>query len=496
MDAKVRPWRVALSIVSAILMTLAQPPWSVGWLGLVALVPLLVAVRGLSLPRRILLGWVCGTFWSFAFVGRWLLPAAQSALGTGFLASFAVALGATQMYGGLHIALFAGLVGADTGVRWRDHAAVAAVWVATEALRSATFGGIPWGLLGHSLWLYPLLIQGASVFGVAAISFWMAFVNAALATALERRQAGQTYAGPVGLAVSVVALVAGAGAMRMAVPSGASVRVQVVHSDWNSIGAESGEELFARMLELSLTDAGEAEFTVWPEASFRFLPSRHPKMARKLFLLTEELDRDLIYGGPRFADGRVYNSVYRLSPREPELVASVDKRRLVPLAETPWRGLPSGRQTFASGAEDRRGLSAGSLQKVAVLLCFEALFPELALPADGDEPRLLINPTNDVRVRVGADQQAAMAVFRAVENGVPLLRVANRGPSLLVDSVGRVLERATGWGSAVWEVPTTLDSTMFRAIAALSPWCQLAGDGLLSLCCLVFAVASSLRRAL
>ena len=127
------------------------------------------------------------------------------------------------------------------------------------------------------------------------------------------------------------------------------------------------------------------------------------------------------------------------------------------------------------------------------MICFEALFPDLAALEEG---AFLFNPTNDVRVGVGADQQAAMAVFRAVENGVSLLRVANRGPSLLVDPMGRVLEHAVGWGAPVWEVDAPLPGTPFRRMARA--WAgflpaRSCGEGPLAWICLAVALYARIR---
>ncbi len=90
-----------------------------------------------------------------------------------------------------------------------------------------------------------------------------------------------------------------------------------------------------------------------------------------------------------------------------------------------------------------------------------------------------------------------MAVFRAVENGIPLVRVANRGPSMLVDGYGRILERASGWGGATWQLPAPLDSTPYRrSVAALETVLprRFAAEGPLGLVCLFVGVVVALRR--
>ena len=56
------------------------------------------------------------------------------------------------------------------------------IWVSLEYLRSnLSFVALPWGLLAHSQYQHPLVIQVASVAGVYGVSFLVVAVNAALA---------------------------------------------------------------------------------------------------------------------------------------------------------------------------------------------------------------------------------------------------------------------------------------------------------------------------
>ncbi len=484
MNAKTRPWRSGLSILSAVLMVLSQPPWGQGWLAAVALVPMLVAMRGVGLRDRVLLGWLCGSIWSFATVGIWLWPAAASALGGGRVMSFLVALAATQVYGGLHVAVFAAVLGSVPRRGWPCWVAVC--WVATETLRSTSVGGVPWGLLGHALWDQPGAIQAASVFGVAGVSFWLALVNAAFAEAVMgfgNRQSGRR---SLALAAFTLALVALHGSWRLSeTDSAGGFSVQVVHSDWESLGPDHSSELVRHLVTRTLESPVDAELTVWPEASLRVLPTVAPDLAAEVFQVARELDHPLIFGAPRLEDGTLYNALYILEPGARDFVRTYDKRRLVPLAE--------GHFTAGSTASP---LAVGGERVIAPLLCFEALFPDLAAGVEAD---LLLNPTNDVRVGRGAEQQASMVVFRAVENGIPLLRVANRGPSLLIDGRGRIVPLGRGWGGEVVGVPPRLRSTPYRVLAGwlgrILPM-RAAAEGPLAWLCLTLAgglVVSALR---
>jgi apolipoprotein N-acyltransferase len=99
--------------------------------------------------------------------------------------------------------------------------------------------------------------------------------------------------------------------------------------------------------------------------------------------------------------------------------------------------------------------------KVATLICFEDTFGHLAREYVDDDTDLLVNLTNNGWFGNSAAQwqHAASATFRAVENGVPLLRCSNNGLTCWIDSRGRMRElfrdhsgSEYGVGFVSWEI--------------------------------------------
>jgi apolipoprotein N-acyltransferase len=78
--------------------------------------------------------------------------------------------------------------------------------------------------------------------------------------------------------------------------------------------------------------------------------------------------------------------------------------------------------------------------KTSPLICFEDVFPGVARDAADDDTDFLVNLTNDGWFRQSAEQwqHMANAVFRTVENGLPLVRCANNGITCWIDASGRV----------------------------------------------------------
>src|SRR6185436_12072687 len=142
-----------------------------------------------------------------------------------------------------------------------------------------------------------------------------------------------------------------------------------------------------------------------------------------------------------------YNSSFLISPAG-ELIADYRKRRLVMFGEyVPLsRWLPF-LKTFAqvqgeftpgerSAVFNLRDLHV----QTSVLICFEDAFPHLTREYVDDDTDFLLNLTNNGWFGDSAAQwqHAANAIFRAVENGLPLVRCTNNGLSCWIDAQGNL----------------------------------------------------------
>jgi apolipoprotein N-acyltransferase len=83
--------------------------------------------------------------------------------------------------------------------------------------------------------------------------------------------------------------------------------------------------------------------------------------------------------------------------------------------------------------------------RLATAICFDADFPEFMRQAGPGGAELLVVPANEWREVKDVHMQ--MAVFRAIENGVSLVRPAASGLSSAVDPWGRILGMADHFGA-------------------------------------------------
>jgi apolipoprotein N-acyltransferase len=78
------------------------------------------------------------------------------------------------------------------------------------------------------------------------------------------------------------------------------------------------------------------------------------------------------------------------------------------------------------------------------LICFESIFPDISRKRASGGAELLVNLTNDAWYgRTSAPyQHLSMAVFRCIENGLPMARAANTGISAFILPDGSVIKKS------------------------------------------------------
>ena len=133
---------------------------------------------------------------------------------------------------------------------------------------------------------------------------------------------------------------------------------------------------------------------------------------------------------------------------------------------------------FATGQQTARYLELPGLPPASPLICYESIFPDEVVTR-GRRPAFFLNVTNDgwFGRTAGPHQHFHQARVRAVEQGLPLVRVANTGISGVIDGRGRILERAGLNQEAVIDtaLPSSLAPTLYSRFGELLLVLVLAG---------------------
>jgi apolipoprotein N-acyltransferase len=422
---------------SAVLMLLAFPPFNLGLLVLVGLVPLFSALRKVSARRALALGYTFGFIYMFVhmqwlqtLILRWTSNPSVAVL-TWILCGF---------LGAWYFSLFGWLANRCFRRGW--HWMVPLVWAGIEVFRSYIPGlAFPWGLAADPLWLFPPIINGAYFGSIYLISAWCALSCLLISMWLEKeswmrmRPFAIVFIFTVGLSLAHFAIPISGRKMVIAVGQlGVDMAFgnenerenQIVESADALIEAARVQSVDLLVLPEGIADGTQNEI---PETGFRMNP-----------------DVPIIFGGQRGLHP-TYQSAYAYDGK---VWSYADKNRLVIFGEyVPFRGLKF-LETFRLAQGDLTpGEKLDTLQirdrKVGPLICFEGLFPDLAYRQALSGAQLLaVLSIDDWYMGTAAPAQLKSAsVWRAVETGLPLVRSASLGYTIAVNQRGEIVNEAT-----------------------------------------------------
>ena len=338
--------------------------------------------------------------------------------------------------------------------------AFAVLWTLSEWVRGQIFTGFPWNLIGYSWAFSNEIVQLTAIVGVYGLSV-LTVAIAGLPALLATDANGWRRVGPLLAALALLGAAWGYGHARLEsasryASSGTTVRVvQANVAQANKWRADRRDANFRRYLFLSEgTGKANADVILWPETAVPYFLSR--EIGRRLAIgsLVGE-GRFVITGAPRIlssgaGETRIWNSVVAIN-HAGEIAATYDKFHLVPFGEyLPLRRILSslgigklvyGSIDYTAGAGPTT-LQLGDLPPVGPLVCYEVIFPG-AVVDRLRRPAWLLNVSNDgwYGLSAGPYQHFAMARFRSVEEGLPLVRAANTGISGVIDSFGRVIAK-------------------------------------------------------
>ncbi len=450
----------ALALLSGLLSGLAFAPTAWSPLVLVAPVLLLWAIGG-GRPagrRTFVLGWSAG-FLHFLVVLRWILG----------LPNEEVTIPGLMVPALLFLAAYMGLFSGAAALLsvWiarRVRLPLGVVWPAAATLaefaRSSGELAFPWGSSAYALHAHLPLLQFTAATGFWGLAFWTALLAGLLYEALRgcgRRRIGYALACGLLLAVPWLQGTWTLGKTRQGEIDGPS-GLKVVLIQPNTSREIKWDPRYRDIVVGDLLDrtrrAAESrpDLIVWPETAAPIVLLQEPEYLARVTATVREVGIPLLAGT---LDHRLVNGEYvahnsaALFDAEGRLVDRYDKQRLVPFSErmpfqrtAPWlMGLNFGQSDFTPGSRFVLFPVAG--ERIGCLICFESIFPSMARRFVDSGANLLLNITNDFWFGDTAApvQHAEMSIFRAVETRTPLLRCANTGISMVVDSFGRVTHR-------------------------------------------------------
>ena len=487
-----RPFaKVLLALASALLLICSLPSPDVGWLGWVALVPLMLACHDLPPMRAARLGLLFGVVSSFGIYG-WLFEVPS------FDLRHAVVL---SLYVGLYPTAWSAAVAWTTRRQVPLFVAAPILWVAIDYVRAhAGFLALPWGTLAQTQHANLPVIQVASLGGEHAVTFLVAFGNASLANMMLRREPR------VGMIAGILVALAhlwGAGMLHPASQE-AALTITAIQPNIQIAERETEEGRRANLERLEqLTRRAAADrpaLIVWPESAIPGDLHRDLPLVTRVQHLSDQIGIPLILGAAqveKFAkaeseitiDHRMFNTAHLFQSGNPLAHHLYRKRVLVPFAEylpradlIPWPEWLAPRVAEMTPGNDAQLFNVADDLSVGALICWENLFASLARESVQNGARLLVQLTNDAWFGNSAapHQHNLMSVMRAVENRVPVVIASNTGPSQIIDAYGRIVAGAPGLfseGIVTGVIQTGAAGTLYNAVGDRVLFSMLAGAG-------------------
>lgn len=459
------------SAVSGALLFLAFPIYDLGFLAYAGLVPLLLSMAGRKPAMSLFLSWICGlVFFAGAFSWIYQVPGYNSvhhALIIPYLAMYFAVFGLAFSLVSRRLGIMAGLCAAPF------------VWVSLEYLRSNVgFVSLPWALLGHSQYRYPLIIQIASFTGAYGVSFLIALVNASFAGLLLKswgltRSSLQSAVLAV-MAFLLVALAVGYGYVSVGKASlQDSIRVSVIQAnvdqEMKNNPKKHAVSIMQKHIEMTHQVAKDnPKLIVWPEGATPGFVLKNMSLLNEITSLVRDKKTYFVLGSsefPKFIREASYgpeefgNAALFFSP-EGKVLGQYLKIRLVPFGEYipyekrfPWPRfiVPDEKKSFEVPG---REFTLFQLEddSICVLICWEIVFPDLCREFVKRGANLMLNISNEGWFGRSAApyQLAAISVFRAVENRISMARAANTGVSCFIDPFGRITGKVRNNGEDIF----------------------------------------------
>jgi apolipoprotein N-acyltransferase len=471
-----------LPVVSGLVLLLAFPPFEMGFLAWLALLPLLWfclrATPRTALAGGFLFGLVLHTYLNIYLAG--VLFEHLSTLMAFFTLTLLIILTAFFYAGfaGL-ISLLKNRVGSAALT-----AAIPSMWVLMEYARSLGFAGYTVGYLGYTQWSYRPLLNLAAVYGYWGLPFFMIALQSILLLAGTRSLKGKKLI----LTASILIILFMCG---LAIPElGSPVKTDQEHlvaliqanSAPEEILSQEGKktilERHLAMTRQAVTEKANVGLVVWPETVVDLFKNGRLQHKPEMVELARELNISILYGARVRTGGKLYNSIVLLSPDDEDFQV-YHKQRLVPGVEY----FPFDEQLNSilntkfqvGGYQQGDSITLFNYKGITLagVVCFESYFGDYTRLFARNGGRHMFILTNDVWFddTIGLEQHVQAAAIRAAEMGIGVTQVANSGITASYDYRGRELFRSGKSERKIFFLPLNFTSkpTVYRYCGDLLP---------------------------
>ncbi len=375
--------------------------------------------------------------------------------------------------------------------------------------RGHFFTGFPWNLAGMAWTNILPMLQSLSIFGIYGLTLVTIFAATVPAFAWKGAASKRVRYGLAAFAVLLLGVMYTGGQIRLETYSTSynnEVVVQLVTPNIPQADKWEYEHFWNNYKKtvdaIRMTPAengrveGKTRLIVLPETAFQYSHFEDPRAVEELQDALRKYPEKtyLLTGLLRKTEAGYYNSLVGFDSNLEEKFA-FNKFHLVPFGEyIPFQKyIPIGPVVAFSGFQKGDGPDSITLDpytpSFSPLVCYEVIFPHAVVNPDKIRPQWMVNVTNDAwyGISPGPYQHLGHAVYRAIEEGLPMARSTNTGVTALIDPLGRILTESPLYETHVQE------SFLPRALPSPTLYAQL-GDKPFFILLIFICLLAILRR--
>ena len=362
-------------------------------------------------------------------------------------------------------------------------------WALLEYLRGWAFSGFPWLTISSAFVPWPWAIQALSALGGYGLSgLYVALAAACILTAhylYEQLQEKNTIKklspifSPIAfILISLFFLTAWTfNAFAPQSVSTTAVGVLLVQGNinqdqkWNPAYQQTTFQIYRTLTEQALRKLKDSpqgynhqaqtdsvkytpplQLVIWPETAMPFFYLAGGPFSEEIKNLAIQQNINIVFGAPdfepipgkTFQDFPIYNRAYLVNSQGQNL-GFYEKEQLVPFGEyaPAWLRLPVFDFFLAhvGSIEPGKRTAPLKIQDIALgmLICYEAIFQELAQQRVANGAELLITISNDAwfGATSAPEQHLQLSIMRAVEQRRWLVRSTNTGITAVINPLGQ-----------------------------------------------------------
>lgn len=332
-----------------------------------------------------------------------------------------------------------------------------ATWIFFEWLRSWLFTGLPWNLVGYAFAFSDVLAQSVNIISIYGLGFIIIYISSCFYNCFDKSTQNQL---TVSLITSIILIIImifyGTYRLYNNPTIFSDIKIRLVQPSIPQTDKWDINQFIKHLdthISLSIQQNNtdfQPDLIFWSEAAL-VLPYEHPLVKAEISNMLKTIKAILITGGvshnnKQGEEFEIYTVLEAIDADR--MIFEYYKSHLVPFGEyiplrtiLPIKKLTPGFIDYTEGKSKTVYLKQFGLT-IKALICYESIFPHEVRTANAN---VIINATNDAWYgrSSGPYQHFYISKMRSVENGIPMIRIANNGISAIIDSYGRVINQTT-----------------------------------------------------